>query len=243
MEHTGIKPKVIEEIRTFARKYNIDKVILFGSRARGDYRRTSDIDLAVVGGDFARFALDVDEETSTLLEYDIVDMIGYIGFKRKLSDDVIKERMQEILSKLKKDSRAVYSTYAELYYVTKEEKYIYKILKDLKSKDEDIRHHILYTIDGIIIENNLKSKKLLNDHKQLLQKMEQKLYVNMEYEERYNHIFRERLIRSIRKTLGKSTEIIYPKERNFYERLRQVTKAHINNKKRPSAKCGQAQRN
>ena len=48
MEHTGIKPKVIEEIRTFARKYNIDKVILFGSRARGDYRRTSDIDLAVV---------------------------------------------------------------------------------------------------------------------------------------------------------------------------------------------------
>ena len=88
--------------------------------------------------------------------------------------------MQEILSKLKKDSRAVYSTYAELYYVTKEEKYIYKILKDLKSKDEDIRHHILYTIDGIIIENNLKSKKLLNDHKQLLQKMEQKLYVNME---------------------------------------------------------------
>ena len=59
MEHTGIKPKVIEEIRTFARKYNIDKVILFGSRARGDYRRTSDIDLAVVGGDFARFALDV----------------------------------------------------------------------------------------------------------------------------------------------------------------------------------------
>ena len=62
MEHTGIKPKVIQEIRTFARKYNIDKVILFGSRARGDYKRTSDIDLAVVGGDFARFALDVDEE-------------------------------------------------------------------------------------------------------------------------------------------------------------------------------------
>ena len=83
MEHTGIKPKVIEEIRTFARKYNIDKVILFGSRARGDYRRTSDIDLAVVGGDFARFALDVDEETSTLLEYDIVDM------SRELQDELL----------------------------------------------------------------------------------------------------------------------------------------------------------
>jgi len=33
------------------------------------------------------------------------------------------------------------------------------------------------------------------------------------------------------------------KERNFYERLRQVTKAHINGKKRLSAKCGQAQKN
>ena len=75
------------------------------------------------------------------------------------------------------------------------------------------------SIDGIMIENNLKSKKLLDDHKQLLQKMEQKLYVNMEHEERHNRIFRERLIRSIRKTLGKPTEIIYSKERNFYEQI------------------------
>ena len=89
MEHTGIKPKVIEEIRTFARKYNIDKVILFGSRARGDHRRTSDIDLAVVGGDFARFALDVDEETSTLLEYDIVDM------SREMQDELRQSIMRE----------------------------------------------------------------------------------------------------------------------------------------------------
>ncbi len=94
MEHTGIKPKVIEEIRTFARKYNIDKVILFGSRARGDYRRTSDIDLAVVGGDFARFALDVDEETSTLLEYDIVDL---------------DEPMQpELLESIQKEGKIIY---------------------------------------------------------------------------------------------------------------------------------------
>ena len=90
MEHTGIKPKVIEEIRTFARKYNIDKVILFGSRARGDYRRTSDIDLAVVGGDFARFALDVDEETSTLLEYDIVDLDE--PMQPELLESIQKER-------------------------------------------------------------------------------------------------------------------------------------------------------
>ena len=74
MNDTGIRAEVIEEIRNLAQKYDIEKVILFGSRARGDFRRTSDIDIAVTGGDFGRFALDVDEETSTLLEYDIVNL-------------------------------------------------------------------------------------------------------------------------------------------------------------------------
>ena len=74
MEETGIRKEVIEESRNFARKYQVKKVILFGSRARGDYKRTSDIDIAVSGGDFAKFALDVEEETSTLLEFDIVNL-------------------------------------------------------------------------------------------------------------------------------------------------------------------------
>lgn len=30
--------------------------------------------MAVTGGDFSRFALDVEEETSTLLKYDIVEL-------------------------------------------------------------------------------------------------------------------------------------------------------------------------
>lgn len=77
--NTGINPNVIEEIRTFARLHEIEQVLLFGSRARGDFRRTSDIDLAVRGGDYFRFALDVDEETSTLLMYDIVNLDGAVS--------------------------------------------------------------------------------------------------------------------------------------------------------------------
>ena len=69
MEETGIDGEVLREICDLAEKYHIQKVILFGSRARGDFKRTSDIDLAVEG-----FALDIDEETTTLLEYDIVDL-------------------------------------------------------------------------------------------------------------------------------------------------------------------------
>ena len=74
MEETGIKSIVIKEICDIARKYNVQKVTLFGSRARGDFKTKSDIDLAVQGGDFIRFMLDVNEETSTLLKFDIVNL-------------------------------------------------------------------------------------------------------------------------------------------------------------------------
>ena len=71
---SGIKEKVLIEIKELAEKYNIEKVVLFGSRARGDYRERSDIDLAATGGQVDLFALAVDEETSTLLKYDIVNL-------------------------------------------------------------------------------------------------------------------------------------------------------------------------
>ena len=94
MENTGIRDEVIEEIRALAKKYNIRRVILFGSRARGDFKRTSDIDLAVRGGDFCRFALDVDEETQTLLEFDIVDLDGTL--------------QEELLESIRKEGRILY---------------------------------------------------------------------------------------------------------------------------------------
>lgn len=74
MDRTGIKPIVIDEIRAFARKHGQDRVVLFGSRARGDHSRASDIDLAVLGGNITDFTLDVKEETSTLLDFDIIDL-------------------------------------------------------------------------------------------------------------------------------------------------------------------------
>lgn len=74
MNGTGIEKQIIEEIISLAEKHGIAKIVLFGSRARGDYHRASDIDLAVYGGNITGFALDVEEYTSTLLTYDIVDM-------------------------------------------------------------------------------------------------------------------------------------------------------------------------
>ena len=74
LANTGISPKVQEEIRHLARQYGLNQVRLFGSRARGDYRRASDIDLAVSGGDIIRFSLDLEEEASTLLMFDVIDL-------------------------------------------------------------------------------------------------------------------------------------------------------------------------
>ena len=89
IEQTGIKQQVINEICELAQKYNVEQVLLFGSRSRGDYKRTSDIDLAVRGGDIDRFVLDVEEETTTLLEYDIVDM------SREMQDELRQSIMRE----------------------------------------------------------------------------------------------------------------------------------------------------
>ena len=57
-----------------ARKNGAQRLVLFGSRARGDHRYNSDIDLAVYGmpqANRARFWLDA-EELPTLLKLDIV---------------------------------------------------------------------------------------------------------------------------------------------------------------------------
>lgn len=89
MKETGIQSLVMQEIRELAQKYNLDKVILFGSRARGDYKSRSDIDLAISGGNCVRFALEVEENTSTLLFFDIVNLDGVV--QKELLESIQKE--------------------------------------------------------------------------------------------------------------------------------------------------------
>lgn len=78
-----------EEIIGLAQKYQIKKVILFGSRARGDNREKSDIDLAVSGGNVVEFRLDIDEEIRTLLMFDVVNLDGAV--QKPLLEAIEKE--------------------------------------------------------------------------------------------------------------------------------------------------------
>lgn len=68
--------RVTQDIRVLAQKCGIEKVILFGSRARGDNRERSDIDLAVSGGEIAKFIFDIDDEVWTLLSFDVINLDG-----------------------------------------------------------------------------------------------------------------------------------------------------------------------
>lgn len=71
----NIPPVVLRELAELSREYKVKKLILFGSRARGDNLPRSDIDLAVIGcRNFSDFAYDVDNMTSTLLQFDIINL-------------------------------------------------------------------------------------------------------------------------------------------------------------------------
>lgn len=51
----NVPPKALKSIIDRAVKYNVDLVVLFGSRARRAENGRSDVDIAVSGGDFDSF--------------------------------------------------------------------------------------------------------------------------------------------------------------------------------------------
>lgn len=65
---------VLKDIRKFAQDRGVEKVILFGSRARGSHQERSDVDIAVLGGDFDDFYWDIKEKVYSLLMFDVVEL-------------------------------------------------------------------------------------------------------------------------------------------------------------------------
>jgi predicted nucleotidyltransferase len=90
----SIPTKVENELIEFAKNCEIQRLILFGSRARGDNKPTSDIDLAVSGGNIVRFKTDVDDVIKTLLMFDVVNL-----------DEPVQE---ELLSSIQREGKLLY---------------------------------------------------------------------------------------------------------------------------------------
>ncbi|MCI6691866.1 MULTISPECIES: nucleotidyltransferase family protein [unclassified Clostridium] len=75
----NLDKKIVEEIYEIASKYkSIRKILLFGSRARKDNSPKSDIDLAIYIDDYSfdlsDFIYDIENNTSTLLEFDFTNI-------------------------------------------------------------------------------------------------------------------------------------------------------------------------
>ena len=71
---------------------HVEKVVLFGSRARGDEQERSDIDLAVVGPEitrkeWVRMWIDVDD-AETLLS---IDLVRFETASDQMKDSIVKE--------------------------------------------------------------------------------------------------------------------------------------------------------
>jgi predicted nucleotidyltransferase len=92
-----LSEKLIQAIRAIGPEYLIGKIILFGSRARGEAKPTSDIDLAVYVlpqfKDYGRLA-SCFEDLETLLKIDLV-------FVNDATD-------RELLENIKKEGVVIY---------------------------------------------------------------------------------------------------------------------------------------
>ena len=76
----NLSDRIIADLEKLALEYGVVKIILFGSRSRGDNSEKSDVDIAVYGcRDFVNFKLDVEEKVWTLLTFDIVNMDNEIS--------------------------------------------------------------------------------------------------------------------------------------------------------------------
>ena len=85
----NLDKRVEDDIVRIAKKSNVKKVILFGSRARGTNSERSDIDLAISGGNVLDFYYDVEEKAHTLLMFDVVDLDK--GISEALQTEINKD--------------------------------------------------------------------------------------------------------------------------------------------------------
>lgn len=124
---------IYNSIAKAAKHFGASKVVLFGSRARGDNRERSDIDIAVYGIDKSDQAVfrSAIADIPTLLEFDIV-------FVSSGTDAAL-------LNNIKKDGKTIMSKFTEKY-----EKLIY-VTERLKQAITDYNNvHLDSVRDGVI---------------------------------------------------------------------------------------------
>ncbi len=98
MQKFGLEEKTIKDIIEILKRYKeVESARIFGSRARGDYKKASDIDIALFGENLTFFI-------NTKIFYEIddlylpykIDLINFnsIGSENKIKDNILKEGVE-----------------------------------------------------------------------------------------------------------------------------------------------------
>lgn len=98
MNEFGLENKIIKDIVDILKGYNeVTKAVIFGSRARGDYKKASDIDIALFGDK-------ITHTINTKIFYQIeelympykVDLINFntLSEKNKIRENILKEGVE-----------------------------------------------------------------------------------------------------------------------------------------------------
>ena len=97
-----LSPTLQSQIAQLGARYGATKIVLFGSRARGDNHPRSDIDLAIYGmpeRQQAPFYFAVEEELQTLLKFDLVHITEHTS--------------PALLENIRKDGITIMESYSE----------------------------------------------------------------------------------------------------------------------------------
>ncbi|MCC8073133.1 MAG: HI0074 family nucleotidyltransferase substrate-binding subunit [Clostridiales bacterium] len=109
--------ELYNKISDIGKKYDANKIILYGSRARGDNRKNSDVDIAIFGmtkTEQSKFTEEINE-LPTLLDFDIVfvsDNTDENLLNNILKDGVVlmsklSEKLQKFLQAIQRLSEAI----------------------------------------------------------------------------------------------------------------------------------------
>ena len=98
MQRFGLDNKIIEDIIKILKKYEeVESAKIFGSRARVDYRKSSDIDIALFGDKLTssintKIYFEIDD---LYLPYKI-DLINFnsIGLENKIRESILREGVE-----------------------------------------------------------------------------------------------------------------------------------------------------
>ncbi len=88
----NLPDKVLDALQNIGEKFNLEQIILFGSRAKCTNAKRSDIDLALYAKDVKQYfqILDEIEEIETLLMFDVVDM-NSSAFSKDLYEEIKRD--------------------------------------------------------------------------------------------------------------------------------------------------------